>query len=280
MALVAVLLLSMSVAVVSAQGITTTVTKQGGDVIIDIDENGEPLKNATVEVRGVGESTELDGKYSTGKFGRVVFGSDVTKNLSGVVDLRVDVRSENTSTSDLKTIITPPRAEDRGSFGVRLSKALSDTASRTYGKVEGNMLVTRVNTDFSGPDGEEGHFLQIGLLRNEYRTLLRNLEDVRWDQRSNGRRMAMLNDVPIDREGDRQEGTGGVAAPDIYMNAIQNSAKKTLIRAEMFIVLDKLRSYPDEELERQSISPFEVEQRYHSLRKGNPIDFESNIQGF
>ncbi|MFB6284123.1 MAG: hypothetical protein ABEK59_09370 [Halobacteria archaeon] len=261
-----VLFLTLS-GVVSAQGITTSVTQEGSNIMIEVNRGGEPLPNATVRLKGVNKETDLDGSYTTDGRGMVVFGETATRNLSGVIHLRIDVRSRNSSKSTVTTITRPPSIREKGDFGTRFSKVLSDSSSTTYGEVEGRIFVRRVESIGRGVnDGSQGNSdtIQIGLLLDQYRALSQELGNIRFNESVLGRRLA----------------TGGISTQRFYLSAIELSAKRRMIRSELKLILGKMRGYSDKNLETSGIDPFLVNQKYFSLKKGKQLNLQTGIRKF
>lgn len=240
--------LALLTGVAAAQSITTSVTQQGGNVIIEVNQAGEPVEGAEVTVTSLGNETELDGDYVTGGNGQVVFGETTVKEISGVVHLRIDVQVGNSYRSELVTITRSPNLEDSAPLGQRLSMSLEKGVASTRGTIQGNVLVTRVES----VDTDEN---KIEILRDHAVDVVRNISSRNVRQETLGRRLA----------------TGQISTLQFYVQTVDNMAHIEMLKSDLTLTLKRLNRFSARTLHDNGVDPTAVHNMHRDLQRGNEI---------
>lgn len=214
----------------AAEDLSVAITEETSTITIDVTRDGEPVEAATVTVSGIGNETPLDGEYRTDGRGRIIFGPDHTRNISGVVHLRLTVETETVTTSQLATITRSPDVRRSAPLGQRISMSLQDSVARTRGAVEGTMFVT----DLESIDDEEG---KIDVLRSHAERTLQRLDERELERQALGRRHA----------------TGDVDTATFFTQAIEISAKQSMLREDLATTLRRLDRFDDRALEKKGV---------------------------
>lgn len=235
-------------AAAQSQTITTSVTQQGQNVIIEVNRGDEPVGGATVTVTSLGNTTELDGEYVTGANGQVVFGETEVKELSGVVHLRIDVQAGNSYRSELVTITRSPNIQEAAPLGQRLSMSLEKGVASTRGTIQGNVLVTRVET--IGTDENK-----IEVLRDHAVEVIRNISQRNVRQETLGRRLA----------------TGQISPLQFYVQTVDNLAYIEMLRSDLTITLQRLNKFDARLLHDNGVDPGAAHNMQRSLQEGGEI---------
>lgn len=244
----AFLALGSGVAAAQSQTITTSVTQQGQNVIIEVNRGERPVGGATVTVTSLGNTTELDGEYVTGANGQVVFGETEVEELSGVVHLRIDVRVGNSYRSELVTITRSPNIEDAAPLGQRLSMSLEKGVASTRGTIQGNVLVTRVES--VGTDENK-----IEVLRDHAVEVIRNISQRNVRQETLGRRLA----------------TGQISPLEFYVQTVDNLAYIEMLRSDLRITLERMNRFDARKLFDNGVDPGAAHEMHRALEEGNEI---------
>lgn len=244
----ALVFLGLMSGVAAAQSITTSVTQQGQNVIIEVNRGDRPVAGATVTVTSLGNTTELDGEYVTGGNGQVVFGETEVQELSGVVHLRIDVETGNSYRSELVTITRSPNIEESAPLGQRLSMSLERGVASTRGTIQGNVLVTRVES--IGADENK-----IEVLRDHAVEVIRNISQRNVRQETLGRRLA----------------TGQISPLQFYVQTVDNLAYIEMLRSDLTITLQRLNKFDARLLHDNGVDPGAADSMQRSLQEGGEI---------
>lgn len=250
--------LALASAPVAAQedrdDLSVGISERDSTITIEVTRDGEPLTDANVTVRSVGNETALDGDYTTDAAGEVVFGPEDTRDLSGVVHLRISVDGPRVSTAQLATITRNPDVEESAPLGQRISMELQDSVGRTRGAVEGAIFVT----DLESVDGEVG---KIDLLRSHAEQTIDRIEELQLEERALGRRHA----------------TGTMDSAAYYTQLVAAAGGRARLRADLGTSLDRLAQFDDSALTDAGVDVDSLRRLRERLASGREIQSRTSI---
>jgi len=232
----------------AASATSVTVAQQENELYIEVTDNGEPVEGASVTVAGVEEETPLDGEYVTDEDGLVVFGSDVVKELEGVVHLRITVEKDGVIKSSLSTIT---RGSETGSapLGQRVSMGLHESTQSTRGKIEGRMNAAKtddVNVSDLGEDVDQ---------------ILASLGEARFEREVISRDLA----------------AGEITTNGFYLRTVKNTGQIAFLRSALGESVRYLGDYDDDTLAVNGIETVELERLRLELERDRVIDTDRRV---
>lgn len=227
-------------------------------IILRVTEANRPAENATVNVTTIRGDDELNGRYETNEDGKIIFDKQKTEDISGVLHLRIDVKTEdneNVFFISITVIRTPDLSEDDSvAIGQRISSVLQESVASTQGSISGNIYVNSL-------ERYERNVTRISLLSNHATKLIDSL-------RSNTQELKTLQ---------LRWKTGEIDLVDYFENSLGKSVKVSRFRQDLLVTLDRLKDFSDEELRSRNVSPLDLEILYRDLINNNRLTYERGI---
>ncbi|MDY6774729.1 MAG: hypothetical protein SV253_01345 [Halobacteria archaeon] len=235
--------------------LTVDVNQNSTDVVISVTQNSTPVEGAHVEVSSIGDDAVFDGVYTTGKDGKISIDSESVASFrseAGVVQLRINVRHENTNSAFFTTVVTDRGLGESTPLGQRISLALRDSVATTRGTVEGSLLVTRIGSS------ETENASEVALLGDHANRVLELLRQQRQNERSLQTRFAM----------------GNIDIFEFHSRMVEMSAREKSLKSDLEVTVRRLERMPDSRLRQNGYDPVRTGILYRNLRSDIPIRYE------
>jgi len=232
----------------TATALSVTVAEEGADITIQVTEDGMPVDGAEVRVSGVTRETPLDGEYTTTRDGEVRFREARTKDLEGVVHLRITVDT-GTSFRSVLTSVTRSPEEGPSPMGHRMSMSMQESVASTHGMVE-----SRLDTSGAG-EGE------IRSQAEEVDRILGGLGDAEFEREVLGRDLA----------------AGELSSSEFYLSAVENARKSSSLRSALSERMGYLSRYDDETLRENGVRVDELNELREEIEGSRSVDTDRRI---